>query len=128
MQFNDKQRKEMLEAAKPLMRWLEENTHPHAKAEVNSTDVILYEGVITARLPDTNFDQTSVLPEVLLGTPPNGLVWLPNLYGHRPKHNPQWQIYAVRYKSGKEVLVHEDLDWRLSLNGDHVVQYAIVPK
>ena len=43
------QHNEMLEAAKPLIRWLNENCHPHCTAEVTWNTVILVEGIATAR-------------------------------------------------------------------------------
>lgn len=39
----------MLEAAKPLMRWLTKNCHPHTQVTVNYTSVELTEGVALER-------------------------------------------------------------------------------
>jgi hypothetical protein len=36
MSITEKQRDEMLEAAKPLMKWLAENFHPHTTAIVHA--------------------------------------------------------------------------------------------
>jgi len=36
---------EMLEASKPLIKWLNENCHPHVKAIVTSVDIELMEGM-----------------------------------------------------------------------------------
>ena len=35
MTITEKQQEEMLEAAKPLIRWLNENCHPHCTARVD---------------------------------------------------------------------------------------------
>lgn len=40
--------KAFLEAAKPLIKFLAENGHPHMQAIVTSTDAELLEGVCTA--------------------------------------------------------------------------------
>lgn len=47
MTITEQQRQEMLEAAKPLIRWLNENCHPHCQARVDQTRVELVEGVGT---------------------------------------------------------------------------------
>ncbi len=39
----------MLEAAKPLIKWMNENCHPHCTAHVDQTGVELTEGVATAQ-------------------------------------------------------------------------------
>lgn len=46
--FTEQQRQEMLEAAKPLMRWMSENCNPHCKAVVDQVSVVLREGIATA--------------------------------------------------------------------------------
>ena len=46
MGFTEEQMDEMFEAAKPLIKWLNENCHPHTKAIVNSTTVEVLEGVM----------------------------------------------------------------------------------
>ena len=39
MILNEKQREELLEASKPLMKWLNENApHPHVEVTVSQTD------------------------------------------------------------------------------------------
>ena len=48
MAITNKQIDEMLEAAKPLMKWLAENYHPHAMAIVHAANVELLEGIATA--------------------------------------------------------------------------------
>lgn len=40
---------EMLEAAKPLIKWLNENTHPHCQCFVDNAGVALLEGVAVRR-------------------------------------------------------------------------------
>ena len=47
MSITDKQRDEMLEAAKPLMRLLVENSHPHTMAIVHAAHIELLEGIAT---------------------------------------------------------------------------------
>ena len=47
MSITDKQRDEMLEAAKPLMRWLAENFNPHMMAIVHAANIELMEGIAT---------------------------------------------------------------------------------
>ena len=48
MSITDKQRDEMLEAAKPLMKWLAENFNPHMMAIVHAADIELLEGIATS--------------------------------------------------------------------------------
>lgn len=38
----------MLEAAKPLIKWLNDNCHPHCYAEVDNRRIVLTEGIATA--------------------------------------------------------------------------------
>lgn len=45
--FTPKQEGEMLEAAKPLMKWLADNTHPHMKVIVGPAHIELVEGLLT---------------------------------------------------------------------------------
>lgn len=45
MILTKEQREAMLEAAKPLIRWLNENCHPHCEAQVDQTSVYLSEGI-----------------------------------------------------------------------------------
>lgn len=47
MTITEKQRTEMLEAAKPLIKWLNENCHPHCKAVATQRTVELFEGLAT---------------------------------------------------------------------------------
>jgi hypothetical protein len=43
------QQEEMLTAAKPLIKWLNENCHPHCEAHVDQNTVVLFEGIATNR-------------------------------------------------------------------------------
>ena len=45
--ISEQQRREMLEAAKPLMKWMVENCNPHRKAVVDQVSVLLLEGIAT---------------------------------------------------------------------------------
>lgn len=45
MILNKKQQDELLEASKPLIKWINENCHPHCEATVTSTSVELMEGI-----------------------------------------------------------------------------------
>jgi hypothetical protein len=45
MTIQDEKAKEMLEAAKPLIKWINENCHLHTVAHVTCVDVELVEGV-----------------------------------------------------------------------------------
>lgn len=45
MLISKEESEQMLEAAKPLMKWLSENSHPHCRAIVDSTAVELVEAV-----------------------------------------------------------------------------------
>jgi hypothetical protein len=47
MSITEKQRNEMLEAAKPLMKWLAENFHSHTMAVVHGARIELLEGIAT---------------------------------------------------------------------------------
>lgn len=47
--FTRKQEREMLEAAKPLMKWMSENVHPHVTAHVSSWTLLLVEGIATGQ-------------------------------------------------------------------------------
>jgi hypothetical protein len=47
MTITNEQREEMLEATKPLMKWLADNCHPHCKAIVDSCKIELVEGIAT---------------------------------------------------------------------------------
>jgi hypothetical protein len=40
---------QMLEAARPLIKWLNENCHPHCTAHVDQVSVELTEGISTDR-------------------------------------------------------------------------------
>jgi hypothetical protein len=48
MILTQEQTQQMLEAAKPLIKWLNENTHPHCFAQVDHTRVELVEGIATS--------------------------------------------------------------------------------
>ena len=39
----------MLEAAKPLIKWMNDNCHPHCTAHVDQVSVELVEGIATNR-------------------------------------------------------------------------------
>jgi hypothetical protein len=43
--LSDLQRAELLDAAKPLIKWLNDNCHPHCTAIVGPGDVELTEGI-----------------------------------------------------------------------------------
>lgn len=45
MIITEAQRQELLDAAKPLMKWLANNCHPHCHATVDAVRVELSEGV-----------------------------------------------------------------------------------
>ena len=49
MILTPKQFEEMLEAAKPLMKWISDNCHPHCEAHVDYGSVALKEDVATNR-------------------------------------------------------------------------------
>lgn len=41
------QQREMLEAAKSLIKWMNDNCHPHCSANVDQTTIELTEGIAT---------------------------------------------------------------------------------
>ena len=45
MTLTTEQRESMLEAAKPLIKWMNENCNPHCEAIVDQVDVRLTEGI-----------------------------------------------------------------------------------
>ena len=47
MKITKEQQEAMLEAAKPLMKWMNENCHPHCKAVVDQVSIQLLEGLAT---------------------------------------------------------------------------------
>jgi hypothetical protein len=47
MSITEKQRDEMLEAAKPLMKWLAESFNPHTIVIVQAANIQLLEGIAT---------------------------------------------------------------------------------
>ena len=49
MKLTQEQCKEMLEVSKPLMKWLNNNCHPHVKAIVENDRVELLEGVAMSK-------------------------------------------------------------------------------
>ena len=49
MILSEAKSKEMLEASKPLMKWMSENCHPHCTAIVDVNSVELVEGIATVR-------------------------------------------------------------------------------
>lgn len=54
MTLTKEQCDQMLDAAKPLIRWLNENCHPHCEATVTTTTVELVEGIAKAALADVD--------------------------------------------------------------------------
>jgi hypothetical protein len=49
MTLKEGQLEELLEAAKPLIKWMNENCHPHCTAIVDQQKVELLEGIATNR-------------------------------------------------------------------------------
>lgn len=49
MTITKEQQEQMLEAAKPLIKWLNENCHPHCTAHVDQNTIELTEGIATHR-------------------------------------------------------------------------------
>lgn len=49
MKLTPKKRRELLEAAKPLIKWMAENCHPHCIARVNQVSVELLVSVASRR-------------------------------------------------------------------------------
>ena len=49
MILNNAQFAQMLEAAKPLIKWMNDNCHPHCTAQVDQVSVELVEGIATNR-------------------------------------------------------------------------------
>lgn len=47
MVITKEQQEEMLEAAKSLIKWMNENCHPHCEAKVDQNSIVLTEGVAT---------------------------------------------------------------------------------
>ena len=47
MIITEAQRQEMLEAAKPLIKWMNDNCHPHCTAMVDECGLELVEGIAT---------------------------------------------------------------------------------
>lgn len=45
MIITKEQHETMMEAAKPLLKWMNENCHPHCTAHVDQSDVELTEGI-----------------------------------------------------------------------------------
>jgi len=54
MKIPQVQRLEMLKAAKPLMDWLEQNTHPHCTIILDSTKAELVEGLACGKKTEVN--------------------------------------------------------------------------
>lgn len=61
--FTQQEEDEMLERAKPLMKWMAENMHPHAKAIVDSSHIEIVEGVVTAQTFEFVYDGPTGLPD-----------------------------------------------------------------
>lgn len=49
MTITSKQNQQMLESAKPLIKWMNENCHPHCTAHVTQDSVELLEGIANNR-------------------------------------------------------------------------------
>lgn len=49
MNITEEQSAAMLEAAKPLMEWINDNCHPHCAVTVDHVRVELQEGVVVCR-------------------------------------------------------------------------------
>lgn len=49
MTLTREQQAAMLEAAKPLMKWLSDECHPHCNAVVENNSVVLQEGIAAQR-------------------------------------------------------------------------------
>ncbi len=49
MRLTKDQVKEFEESARPLIKWLNENGHPHMEVRVNSTHATLKEGILNIR-------------------------------------------------------------------------------
>ncbi len=49
MTITKQQQEQMLEAAKPLIKWMNENCHPHCAANVDHNTVELTEGIAMQR-------------------------------------------------------------------------------
>jgi len=49
MTITKEQQEQMLEAAKPLIKWLNENCHPHCSAHVDQSTIELKEGIASNR-------------------------------------------------------------------------------
>lgn len=56
MILSEEKRAAMLEAAKPLIKWLNENCHPHCTARVDQTTVELSEAVAVCKTDDYILD------------------------------------------------------------------------
>lgn len=49
MILTEEQRRQMLEAAKPLIKFVAENCHPHCEATVDASTITLTEGIASAK-------------------------------------------------------------------------------
>lgn len=49
MKLTEEQQGQMLEAAKPLIKWMNDNCHPHCSANVDQNTVELTEGIAMER-------------------------------------------------------------------------------
>ena len=49
MKLTTTQQAELLEAAKPLIRWMNQNCHPHCEVRIDQCNVELLEGIAMAR-------------------------------------------------------------------------------
>ena len=52
MILNEQQRKEFEEVTRPVMKWLNDNCHPHVSVVVAPTSAELSEGVVAVRTND----------------------------------------------------------------------------
>mgnify|MGYP001565337026 CR=1 FL=1 len=70
MIMTEKERSEMLEAARPLIKWMNEHCHPHLKAVVDNTTIELLEGIATGRTQDELDQYLSTEPDPVPNTEP----------------------------------------------------------
>ena len=66
MIISAEQQASMLEAAKPLIAWMNKNCHPHCEARVDQIAIVLSEGVATNLTYE--FVNTEEVTEIFTGT------------------------------------------------------------
>lgn len=62
MNFTEKQKEEFEEAARPLIKFLNENSNPHAVVVVNTTNAILFTGEMNFRTEEYLVDREETKP------------------------------------------------------------------